>query len=535
MNNPILAFAIFWGVWILVPIVWDGLWFILQATVVLIWGRDFRKHQLREDQLPLVSVIIPTYNEEENIHECLSHLKIQTYPHHQLEIIVVDNGSVDKTRTIVLDHITNGRNGTVNRSTAAKNNGGPSTTLDFPRIYSGQVARGKPPDGKVKIHGETFRFGEFAGVVDLITRPEKGKAEALNEGIMKSKGEIVITIDSRTFLAPKAIYNMVAKFIEEPKMMACTGNIEINWQMLYERDAKGQPVLDSDGHFQSKHLSVKESLLAKCQFLEYLSGFRIGRQFQDITDSIYTLAGAFSGFRRLVLLTLYDSTTVSEDTDLTFILQRQKFHVGYAADAKAYLRPITSWERLYGQRVRWSRGEMEVFGLHQKFNKALYNNLGKKIIYPHLLITDHTFVFPRLIWTLLLPLMFLFGYSLKLIFLAILLMIGFYIALDFFIIACCWLVVDQDTRQQISRSFHYFLVIWIYRFVLYFFRMSAYLVICKEKAEWTVEKSPIKSIKRLTQKVRDRGRQPVVQLAPAEEEKIQTIVKAIDGLNRRQK
>ena len=509
MNNPIIAFAIFWGVWILVPIVWDGLWVFIQAVVVLIWGRDFRKHHLSEDQLPLVSVVIPTYNEEENIHECLSHLKIQTYPHHQLEIIVIDNGSVDKTRTIVLDHVTNGRNGEVNIE--------------------------RPPAGKVKIHGETFRFGEFAGVVDLITRPEKGKAEALNEGILKSKGEIVITIDSRTFLAPKAIYNMVAKFIEEPKMMACTGNIEINWQMLYERAANGQPVLDSDGHFQSKHLSVKESFLAKCQFLEYLSGFRIGRQFQDITDSIYTLAGAFSGFRRLVLLTLYDSTTVSEDTDLTFVLQRQKFRVGYAADAKAYLRPITSWERLYGQRVRWSRGEMEVFGLHEKFYKALYNNLGKKIIYPHLLMTDHTFVFPRLIWTLLLPLMFLFGYSLKLIFLAILLMIGFYIVLDFFIIACCWLVVDQDTRLQIRRSFHYFLVIWIYRFVLYFFRMSAYLIICKEEGEWTVEKNPIKSIKRITRAFRDRRRQGRVQLAPAQEEKIQTIVKAIDGLNGRQK
>ena len=504
MNNNIIIFVVFWGIWILLPVVFDGLKVLIETITVLIWGRDFRKHNVPKEELPLVSIIVPTYNEEENIYECLSHLKIQTYPHKKLEIIVVDNGSVDKTREIVLDHITpSGSNGLI-----AKNNG-----------------------GKVRIHGESFEFGEFAGVIDLVIRPEKGKAEALNEGILRARGEIVITIDSRTFLAPQAIYNMVAKFLEEPKMVACTGNIEINWQMVYARDGNGRVLVDGDGHLQRKPLSMKESFLAKCQFLEYLSGFRLGRQFQDLTDSMYTLAGAFSGFRKTALMTLYDSVTVSEDTDLTLALQRQKFHIGYVADAKAYLRPLVSWEKLYAQRVRWARGEMEVFGLYDKFAKRLRNSWGKAVFYPLLLLTDHTFTFPRLIWTLLLPLMVLFGYSFYVIGMAILLMIGFYMAIDLFIICCCWLIVDSKTRQQIRQSFHYFLVMWLYRFAIYFFRMSAYLVTCKEEAEWTVEKSPIKSAKRIAREFRHRRRQPVAQLAPAEEEKIQTIIRVIDGLN----
>lgn len=46
-----------------------------------------------------VSVIIPTYNEEEMIGECLESLRQQSYKN--MEIIVVDDGSTDKTRDLV--------------------------------------------------------------------------------------------------------------------------------------------------------------------------------------------------------------------------------------------------------------------------------------------------------------------------------------------------------------------------------------------------------------------------------------------------
>ncbi len=49
---------------------------------------------------PLVSIIIPTKNEEKNIKACLQSLKSQTYPSKNLEIILVDNFSTDKTTEI---------------------------------------------------------------------------------------------------------------------------------------------------------------------------------------------------------------------------------------------------------------------------------------------------------------------------------------------------------------------------------------------------------------------------------------------------
>ena len=50
--------------------------------------------------MPLISVIITTKDEEKNIGNCLKSIRNQTYPQEKLEVIVVDNNSVDKTKEI---------------------------------------------------------------------------------------------------------------------------------------------------------------------------------------------------------------------------------------------------------------------------------------------------------------------------------------------------------------------------------------------------------------------------------------------------
>jgi cellulose synthase/poly-beta-1,6-N-acetylglucosamine synthase-like glycosyltransferase len=49
----------------------------------------------------LISVVVPTYNEERSIGQCLTAVKNQTFPQKDYEIIVVDNNSTDKTTQIV--------------------------------------------------------------------------------------------------------------------------------------------------------------------------------------------------------------------------------------------------------------------------------------------------------------------------------------------------------------------------------------------------------------------------------------------------
>ena len=50
---------------------------------------------------PFVSIILPAYNEEKYIRECIESLIAQTYPRELMEWIIVDGYSSDKTRSIV--------------------------------------------------------------------------------------------------------------------------------------------------------------------------------------------------------------------------------------------------------------------------------------------------------------------------------------------------------------------------------------------------------------------------------------------------
>lgn len=49
---------------------------------------------------PLVSIIIPTYNEEHNIESCLDSIKRQDMHKRDIEVVIVDDGSIDKTLII---------------------------------------------------------------------------------------------------------------------------------------------------------------------------------------------------------------------------------------------------------------------------------------------------------------------------------------------------------------------------------------------------------------------------------------------------
>ena len=49
---------------------------------------------------PIVSVVLPAFNEEETIEKAITSIKNQNYDNNLVEIIVVDNNSTDRTRTI---------------------------------------------------------------------------------------------------------------------------------------------------------------------------------------------------------------------------------------------------------------------------------------------------------------------------------------------------------------------------------------------------------------------------------------------------
>lgn len=54
-------------------------------------------------QTPFVSVVVPVYNGERTLRDCLEALSIQSYPNDCLEILVVDNNSTDRSQEIALE------------------------------------------------------------------------------------------------------------------------------------------------------------------------------------------------------------------------------------------------------------------------------------------------------------------------------------------------------------------------------------------------------------------------------------------------
>jgi len=54
-----------------------------------------------DNELPMISIIVPAYNEEDNILACVNSLKAQNFPKTDYEILLVDNNSTDNTLDVV--------------------------------------------------------------------------------------------------------------------------------------------------------------------------------------------------------------------------------------------------------------------------------------------------------------------------------------------------------------------------------------------------------------------------------------------------
>ncbi len=123
-----------------------------------------------QNKLPLVSIVVPAYNEELNSIRTINSLLAQDYP--ELEIIFVDDGSRDHTFSKVEE--------------AFQNN---------PKVF-------------------------------VYTKINGGKASALNFGIEKSNADYVVCIDADTQLKSDAVSLLMKKFDEE-NVAAVAGNVKV--------------------------------------------------------------------------------------------------------------------------------------------------------------------------------------------------------------------------------------------------------------------------------------------------------------------
>ena len=83
---------------------WFLVFFSRLFTEIKLNSIGMSNSNISEDS-PSVSIIVPARNEENNLEKCLSSLQQQDYPN--LEFIIVDDCSIDKTRAIVKKYVKN--------------------------------------------------------------------------------------------------------------------------------------------------------------------------------------------------------------------------------------------------------------------------------------------------------------------------------------------------------------------------------------------------------------------------------------------
>jgi len=271
----------FWITWALIPIVVEIIPALL-STAKLMHLHRHQESATPPGKWPWVTIIVPVYNSEATLFDCIRSINNQTYPKTAMQIILANNQSTDDS------------------------------------------------------------FGVFAKAQntfpELILRyvnTDKGKAKALNTAFYESIGTYVINIYSDGLLEANAIKNMVMRFENDTDIAAMTGAILPQRGLIKK--------IDNNWH----------RLLANNEYYEYTQAFLSGRTIESSRDQLFTMSGAFSAFRREVLMEtfLYDIDTIGEDTDMTFqIRTRLGKKVVICADAIFYVEPIANFSELYTQR-----------------------------------------------------------------------------------------------------------------------------------------------------------------------------------------
>ena len=244
---------------------------------------------------------------------------------------------------------------------------------------------------------------------------EQGKSRALNLALYNSTAKYIINIDSDGEVEPHALENMVRHFENDLSVNCMTGAI-----LTQPKRVENYP----------RGLS---RLLRRLEFMEYAQAFLAGRNYASEHDAIYTLSGAFSGFRKSAILDswLYSTDTICEDTHITFQMrynQNEKVHI--SEDSIFFVEPIESVEKLYIQRQRWQRGSLEVSRMFGSEGTLKPLRLLRDVNVRTLLY-DHTFAFPRMIWYLALLCLTALGYSASTVALSTLVIFGFYVAVGY--------------------------------------------------------------------------------------------------------
>ena len=256
--------------------------FRLGTWIVLALAYNLTRNGPSTSSFPLISLVVPAFNEEVTIRKSIQSLIGLDYPNY--EVIVVDDGSTDKTLE------------------------------------------------------EAKKF-ESSGV-KVIHQKNQGKSNALNNGIMLSKGEIIVTVDADTTLKKDSLRKISARFVKNSKLGAVAGNVKV---------------------------IAENSLLNLIQGTEYTVGINLVRKAQSMLGCVMIVPGPIAALRREAIekAGFFSNDTFAEDFDITMQILKQGYKAEYEDKAISYTDAPKNIEDFMKQRRRWYRGMLQVLDKHR--------------------------------------------------------------------------------------------------------------------------------------------------------------------------
>jgi cellulose synthase/poly-beta-1,6-N-acetylglucosamine synthase-like glycosyltransferase len=175
--------------------------------------------------------------------------------------------------------------------------------------------------------------------VRLFTKSNGGKAEALNFGLKRARGEVIVALDADTIFQPETVSTLARRF-DDPRVGAVAGNAKVGNRI---------------------------NLVTCWQALEYITSQNLDRRAFAALDCITVVPGAVGAWRREMLDRVggFTSDTLAEDQDLTLRVRRLGYRIGYEERAVAWTEAPDTVRGLGKQRFRWSFGTLQCMWKHR--------------------------------------------------------------------------------------------------------------------------------------------------------------------------
>jgi len=291
-----------------------------------------------------ITIIVPAYNEQVSIVQCLKMLLKVDY--NDFNLIVVNDGSTDNTKEKILE--------------------------GFSLIKSDAPVK----DG-IKIQKVKAVYRGTNSNIIFIDKENGGKADAINTGINYSDKRYICTIDADSILDSESLKRVIYPMVVNKDVFVSGGQLA----------AANDVIIKNNKVVSSK---MPRNIWVLWQIVEYIKSFMISRIGLSKINSLLIMSGAFSIYKKTDLLNVggfltktndheyitktlgIGKSTVTEDMEIVIRLWRYfrenkiKAKARFLPDPVCWTEVPDSGINLYKQRVRWHLGLAETLQIHRK-------------------------------------------------------------------------------------------------------------------------------------------------------------------------